>query len=46
MNRQRGDAAAYRPDHPQAMVTWAMIAVMTRRLARPHRPPSIQTNAT
>jgi transposase len=33
------------PAHHQAMVTWAMVAVMTRRLARPHRPPSIQTNA-
>jgi transposase len=32
------------PAHHAAMVTWAMIAVMTRRLARPHRPPSIQTN--
>jgi transposase len=26
------------PDHHQAMVTWAMITVMTRRLARQHRP--------
>jgi transposase len=33
------------PAHHAAMVTWAMVAVMTRRLARPHRPPSIQTNA-
>jgi transposase len=33
------------PTHHEAMVTWAMIAVMTRRLARSHRPPSIQTNA-
>jgi transposase len=33
------------PEHHAAMVTWAMIAVMTRRLARHHRPPSIQTNA-
>jgi transposase len=32
------------PAHHAAMVTWAMVAVMTRRLARPHRPPSIQTN--
>jgi len=32
------------PAHHAAMVTWAMIAVMTRRLARSHRPPSIQTN--
>ena len=32
------------PTHHTAMVTWAMIAVMTRRLARPHRPPSSQTN--
>jgi transposase len=32
------------PAHHAAMVTWAMTAVMTRRLARPHRPPSIQTN--
>jgi transposase len=32
------------PAHHAAMVTWAMIAVMTQRLARPHRPPSIQTN--
>jgi transposase len=33
------------PAHHAAMVTWAMIAVITRRLARSHRPPSIQTNA-
>ena len=33
------------PAHHAAMVTWAMIAVMTRRLARPHRPPPIQTTA-
>ena len=33
------------PAHHQAMVTWAMVAVMTRRLARGHRPPSIQTTA-
>lgn len=26
------------PDHHQAMVTWAMITVMTRRLARQHHP--------
>lgn len=32
------------PAHHAAMVTWAMVALMTRRLARPHRPPSIQTN--
>src|SRR5262245_32860878 len=34
------------PAHHAAMVTWAMVAVMTRRLARSgsHRPPSIQTN--
>jgi transposase len=32
------------PAHHAAMVTWAMIAVMTRRLARSHRPPSIQIN--
>jgi len=32
------------PAHHAAMATWAMVAVMTRRLARPHRPPSIQTN--
>jgi transposase len=32
------------PAHHAAMVTWAMVAVMTRRLARPHRPPSVQTN--
>jgi len=32
------------PAHHAAMVTWAMVAVMTRRLARPHRPPSLQTN--
>jgi transposase len=32
------------PAHHAAMVTWAMIAVMTRRLVRPHRPPSSQTN--
>jgi putative transposase len=32
------------PAHHAAMVTWAMVAVMTRRLARPHRPPSIQAN--
>jgi putative transposase len=32
------------PAHHAAMVTWAMVAVMTRRLARAHRPPSIQTN--
>jgi transposase len=33
------------PAHHAAMVTWAMVAVMTRRLARPHRPPSIRTIA-
>jgi transposase len=32
------------PAHHAAIVTWAMIAVMTRRLARSHRPPSIQIN--
>jgi transposase len=32
------------PAHHAAMVTWAMVAVVTRRLARPHRPSSIQTN--
>jgi transposase len=32
------------PAHHAAMVTWAMVSVMTRRLARSHRPPSIQTN--
>jgi transposase len=32
------------PAHHAAMVTWAMVAVITRRLARPHRPPSIQAN--
>jgi transposase len=32
------------PAHHAAMVTWAMVAVMTRRLARPHGPPFIQTN--
>ena len=26
------------PDHHKAMVTWAMITVMTRRLARQHHP--------
>jgi transposase len=31
------------PAHHAAMATWAMVAVMTRRLARPHRPPSVQT---
>src|SRR5919198_3008780 len=31
------------PAQHAAMVTWATVAVMTRRLARPHRPPSIQT---
>jgi len=30
------------PAHHAAMVTWAMVAVMTRRLARHHRPPSVQ----
>ncbi len=30
------------PDHHQAMVTWAMITVMTRRLARQHRPARTQ----
>jgi transposase len=33
------------PAHHAAIVTWAMVALMTRRLARPHRPPSIQTIA-
>jgi putative transposase len=33
------------PAQHAAMVIWAMVAVMTRRLAGPHRPPSIQTNA-
>jgi transposase len=33
------------PAHHEAMVTWAMIAVMTRRLARSRRSPSTQTNA-
>jgi putative transposase len=33
------------PAHHAAMVTWAMIAVMTRRLAHKHRSPSIRTNA-
>jgi transposase len=32
------------PAHHAAMVTWAMVAVMTRRLARPHRPSSVRTN--
>jgi putative transposase len=32
------------PAHHAAMVVWAMIAVMTRRLARPHWPPCIQTS--
>lgn len=32
------------PAHHAAMVTWAMVALMTRRLGRSHRPPSIQTN--
>jgi transposase len=31
------------PAHHAAMVTWAMIAVMTRCLACPHRPPSRPT---
>ena len=30
------------PDHHRAMVTWAMITVMTRRLARQHRPAAPQ----
>ena len=33
------------PDHHAAMVTWAMVAVMTRRLARSHRGPPVRTNA-
>jgi putative transposase len=33
------------PDHHAAMVTWAMVAVMTRRLARSHRAPPVRTNA-
>jgi transposase len=27
------------PEHHAAMVTWAMVALMTRRLARNHRTP-------
>ncbi len=33
------------PDHHRAMVTWAMIIVMTRRLARRHRPARTPTPA-
>jgi putative transposase len=33
------------PDHHQAMVTWAMITVMTRRLARQHRPARTPASA-
>jgi putative transposase len=46
ISKQRRTVRDYErlPAHHAAMVTWAMIAVMTRRLARPHRPPSIQTN--
>ena len=33
------------PDHHQAMVTWAMITVMTRRLARQHRPARTSASA-
>jgi transposase len=47
ISKQRRTVRDYErlPTHHAAMVTWAMIAVMTRRLARSHRPPSIQTNA-
>ncbi len=33
------------PDHHQAMVTWAMTTVMTRRLARQHHPARTPTPA-
>ncbi len=33
------------PDHHRAMVTWAMITVMTRRLARRHHPARTPTPA-
>jgi putative transposase len=33
------------PDHHRAMVTWAMTTVMTRRLARRHRPVRTPTPA-
>jgi transposase len=33
------------PDHHRAMVTWAMTTVMTRRLARRHRPARTPTPA-
>lgn len=33
------------PIHHEAMVTWAMIAVMTRRLARKRRPVRTQAQA-
>lgn len=31
------------PEHHEALVTWAMITIMTRRLARAHRPTHIPT---
>jgi transposase len=33
------------PAHHQAMVQWAMVAIMTRRLARRHRPARTPTPA-
>jgi hypothetical protein len=33
------------PDHHQAMVQWAMITIMTRRLARQHHPALTPTPA-